>query len=134
MYTAATGVTSAALTEYNAKLLLYTNAIALDAYKTAVTNAEDGTNPNAASPAPAVAATYQAVLTERGKIPALTTTLTNSIAAVVTARTGLGTKEATLKTKQSLLETALEACEAKQYKAFQDTYNSAVTTRGTTLT
>lgn len=46
----------------------------------------------------------------------------------------MATKEATLKTKQNELETALAACEAKQYKAFQDTYNAAVTTRGNTLT
>lgn len=117
---------------HTAALLLYTQEVAKDAYKTAITNAEDGTNPDALGTPPAIAATYQAILTERAKIPALTGTLEASIAAVVTARTGLGTKEATLKTKNEL-ETALEACEAKQYKAFQDTYNTAVTTRGTTL-
>lgn len=113
---------------------LYTTEIAKAAYKTAVLNAEDGSNPDGAAVAPAVASTYTAILEERAKAPALTSTLGISIAAVVTARTGLATKEATLRTKQNELETALAACEAKQYKAFQDTYNSAVTTRGTTLT
>jgi len=92
---------------YDAALLLYTQEIAKDAYKTAVTNAEDGTNPDALASAPAVAVTYQAILDERAKVPALTGTLETSIAAVVTARGGLATKEATLKTKQNELEAAL---------------------------
>lgn len=99
----------------------YTDELALSTFTTPTAAATDANTD------------YAAMKEQRDKIPALTTTLGESIGAAKQARKTSGTKSAAVKEKEAALDTALAACEALQYKAFQETYNSAVTTRGSTL-